>query len=117
MRGPPACPQIPDQISKTFQARRFAESPGLKIVVLAETKPITPTDLRRPSAQQVGAPEPAPVRTRITRELRLRVIGRYTSTAISAQDCAEEFGIAKATVLRILKEGGVPVRPQGQRLT
>ncbi len=41
MRGPPACPQIPDQISKTFQARRFAESPGLKIVAGAGFEPAT----------------------------------------------------------------------------
>lgn len=55
-------------------------------------------------------------RTRVTGKHRQQVIDLYRAGR-SALDVAEQTGLAKTTVLRILKEASVPVRKQGRRLT
>lgn len=84
--------------------------------VLAETKTITRTVAAEASARPV-APLKVVSRTRITNSLRQHVIERYQQGQMSAQGVGEEFNLAKSTVLRILKEAGVDIRPQGRRLT
>jgi len=55
-------------------------------------------------------------RTRVTMKLRDSVVGAYTS-GLSAAEVAESTGIAKSTVLRILRASDVAIRPRGRRLT
>lgn len=91
--------------------------PGLNFVVLAEAKIITRAVPPETSARRRDEQPRTSSRTRVTNDLRRQVITRYQSGSCSAQACADEFAIAKATVLRILKQAGVSVRPQGQRIT
>lgn len=86
-------------------------------VVLAEAKIITRAVPPETSARRRDEQPRTSSRTRVTNDLRRQVITRYQSGSCSAQACADEFAIAKATVLRILKQAGVSVRPQGQRIT
>lgn len=57
---------------------------------------------------------PSPRRTGVTNRLREDVVGRYRRGETS-REVAEGLGIAKTTVLRVLTEAGVEVRPQGVR--
>ena len=50
----------------------------------------------------------------MTSELRGKIITRYRSGE-SSLEVAEGLGMAKTTVLRILKEAGVKIRPHGVR--
>jgi hypothetical protein len=54
---------------------------------------------------------------RVTDSPRQHVIRRYTPENISVKAVGNEFGLAKSSVLRILKQSDVHIRPQGQRLT
>lgn len=54
-------------------------------------------------------------RQRITQSVRDEVVHRYVSENQTALEIAEECGIGKTTVLKILRDGGVPVRPRGQK--
>lgn len=71
------------------------------------------------SASSAGARDhfvgpPSSDRTRVTDQLRAEAVARYrqggTSRAVAA-----ELGIAKSTVLSILQQAGVAVRPRGVR--
>lgn len=53
-------------------------------------------------------------RIRVTDKLRADVIRRYQAGETS-REVAAETGASKATVLAILKEAGVPMRPSGAR--
>jgi len=83
-------------------------------VVLAQVKSNTLRHSSTPSGRPIRT---RPTRVRVTNELRRQVTARYQAGAVSAQTCADEFDISKGTVLRILKEAGVAVRPQGRRIT
>ena len=48
--------------------------------------------------------------------MRGEVVELYASS-LSALAVADQFGIGKSTVLKILKQQGSPVRPRGRRLT
>ena len=54
-------------------------------------------------------------RRRITQPLRDEVVRRYVSENQTALEIAEECGIGKSTVLRILKTADVTVRRQGEK--
>lgn len=80
---------------------------------------VAPTPVRR--TEEIEAPEssryvapPGPRRTRMTAELQAEVVARYQSGETS-REVAEACGIAKSTVLRILKDADVKVRPRGVR--
>ena len=57
---------------------------------------------------------PARQRRRITAKLRADVVEAYESGQTSRQ-AAEELALGRTTVLRILKEAGVRVRPPGRK--
>jgi DNA invertase Pin-like site-specific DNA recombinase len=57
---------------------------------------------------------PPQKRRRLTARLRAEVVEAYQSGQTSRQ-VAERFSIGKATVLKILKEAGATVRPQGRK--
>jgi hypothetical protein len=57
---------------------------------------------------------PGPRRARITTELRAEVVARYQRGETSRQ-VSGTCGIAKSTVLAILKSEGIAVRPRGSR--
>lgn len=63
------------------------------------------------------SPRPTPRRRRITESLRQAVIQHYTRENMGAQAVGDELELAKSTVLRILKQADVDIRPQGRRLT
>jgi hypothetical protein len=66
-----------------------------------------------PESSRYAAP-PGPRRTRVTSALRAEVVHRYArgkSSAVVAESC----GIAKSTVLKILRAEGTKVRPWGKR--
>lgn len=69
---------------------------------------------RPPQAWHAATPPSA--RSRITHVQRRRVVKLYTG-GLSALAVAEEVGLAKSSVLSILKREGVEVRPQGQRMS
>lgn len=104
-----------DQISKAFRLGD-PRSPSLKLVVLAETKIITRSSGDAPSARAASS-RPATGRRRITESLRQQVIQCYTRENMGAQAVGDELGLAKSTVLRILKQGDIDIRPQGVRIT
>lgn len=87
------------------------------VVVLAQAKTNTLRPRLQSSARSTDQLSKPTVRTRVTDKLRQQVVNRYQAGNISAQAVAEELGIGKATVLRILKQADVPVRPHGQRIT
>lgn len=84
------------------------------MVVLARLNSNTAVSLR-PSTARLRV-RPPTGRTRVTAKHRQRVVDLYL-TGRSALDVAEEMGLGKTTVLRILKEAAVLVRKQGRRLT
>ncbi|WP_163911080.1 helix-turn-helix domain-containing protein [Mycolicibacterium aubagnense] len=53
-------------------------------------------------------------RRRITPQLRTQVVEAYEFGQTSRQ-VAETCGVGRSTVLKILKDAGVAVRPQGQK--
>jgi hypothetical protein len=53
-------------------------------------------------------------RTRVTSRLRAEVVRRYEAGAPS-REVAEELGIGKATVLKVLRTEGVQLKPMGAR--
>lgn len=57
---------------------------------------------------------PSPKRRRITAQLRTAVVEAYESGRTS-REVAEELNIGRSTVLKILKQAGATVRPQGQK--
>ena len=57
---------------------------------------------------------PGPRRTRVTSALRAEVVDRYAKGESSAE-VAESCGIAKSTVLRILRLEGAEIRPWSMR--
>ncbi|QQM51881.1 helix-turn-helix domain-containing protein [Rhodococcus pyridinivorans] len=63
-----------------------------------------------------GISERRPFRSRITARTRAEAIELYNS-GLSALDVAEQLGVGKSTVLKILKHEGVTVRPRGKRIT
>ncbi len=74
--------------------------------------------------EQVGGPVREPAtggraildgrRTRMTDRLEQQIVELY-GHGWSSRSVARELGVAKATVLRVLKAAGVQVRPQGLR--
>ncbi len=58
------------------------------------------------------ASPPGPRRARVTLELRLKAIKLYEAGKTS-RGVAEDCGCSKATVLKILKDAGVVIRPTG----
>ena len=68
----------------------------------------------QPTAGEPGYyPAPAgPRRVRVTDRLRADVVSRYQAGETS-RVVAEETGASKATVLKILAEAGVQIRPTG----
>ena len=62
----------------------------------------------------VGVPSTTPQRRRITVGLRADVVEAYESGQTSRR-VAEELALGRTTVLKILKDAGVPVRPQGRK--
>ncbi|MBY6349821.1 helix-turn-helix domain-containing protein [Rhodococcoides corynebacterioides] len=84
------------------------------MVVLASAKANTPrTTDQRPDQVR---PEHRRVRSRITERVRQEAVELYMS-GISAVEVAERLDLGKSTVLRILKQADVAIRPQGPRLT
>lgn len=89
------------------------------LVALAATMP-NPAPASAPAAQ----PEPADdryasstraqPRLRVTKQLRVQVVEHYRQ-GLSSLEVAEVLGIAKSTVLRVLKSEGEAVRPWGVR--
>jgi len=63
------------------------------------------------SARLVSPPRQ---RRRLTARLRAAVVEAYEAGQTSRQ-VAEELGLGRSTVLGILKDAGVAVRPQGQK--
>ncbi len=53
-------------------------------------------------------------RQRLTATLRADVVGYYTK-GMATRQVAAMVGIGRTTVLKILKDAGVAVRPQGGR--
>jgi hypothetical protein len=102
-----------DQISNAFRPGD-PRSPSLKFVVLAQATPNIPARLL-PTSGRLQTADPGS-RIRVTERLRQQVIERYGRGDISALGVGEELGLSKAAVLRILKQAGVTVRAQGQRL-
>jgi hypothetical protein len=70
-------------------------------------------DVEVVESSRYAAP-PGPRRVRITPEIRAEVVSRYQGGESSRQ-VAEAFGIAKSTVLNILRSESADVRPQGVR--
>lgn len=90
---------------------RFVSNLGPDLVALAQIKINTPHRLRPPSDRlRIG---PSSARTRVTAKHRTSIVELYVG-GMSALAVAEEVGVAKATVLRILRQGGVGIRPQGR---
>jgi len=90
--------------------------PGL-LVVLAKVNLNTRGQGSEPSdhpASGLGSPR---VRARLTDRLRAQIIAYYEQGNVSALETAQQFGVGKSTVLRILRDGGADVRPHGKRLT
>jgi DNA invertase Pin-like site-specific DNA recombinase len=58
-------------------------------------------------------PSPVPQRRRITARLRAEVVEAYESGKTSRQ-IAEELALGRTTVLKILNNAGMTVRPQGR---
>jgi len=58
---------------------------------------------------------PRPAKHRVTDRDRRQIEDLYVS-GLSSLDVAERVGVGKATVLSVLRERGVAIRPQGRRL-
>ncbi len=84
------------------------------MVVLVQTNSNTRSTLAPPSDRLKV--RPAATRTRVNRKHRAKVVELYVS-GMSAPAVSDDMGLGKATVLRILKESGVPIRPRGGRIT
>ena len=69
-------------------------------------------------ASEVNRPgsfsSPLRQRRRLTERLRAEVIAAY-EFGLTSRQAAERFGVGKATVLKILNEAGVTIRPQGRK--
>lgn len=85
------------------------------LVVLAETKIITRRSADEASARP-ASPRPIAGRRRVTESLRQQVVQHYTRDNLGAQAVGDELGLAKSTVLRILKQAQVDIRPRGRRI-
>lgn len=94
----------------------LSADPDFRLVVLAETKIITRASVFEASARPARS-RPSPGRRRITESLRQQVIQHYARGNVGAQAVGDELGLAKSTVLRILKQADIDIRPQGHRLT
>ena len=70
-------------------------------------------DVPAPVMSRYAVPE-GPRRSRVTTALRADVVARY-QRGESSRQAAEGCGVAKSTVLKILRSEGVEVRPWGVR--
>jgi hypothetical protein len=86
------------------------------LVVLGRVNLNTRRSVNPPSARTSTSAKPKG-RTRITTRLRADVVEYYSGGNVSALQAAEQFGLGKSTVLKILKEADVSVRKHGQRLS
>ena len=87
------------------------------LVVLAKVNFNTARQMSKPSEHEDSSQVSTRARARLTARLRLQIVEHYQSGTVSALETAERFGVGKSTVLRILRDAGVEVRPQGRRLT
>lgn len=92
----------------------FIEIPA-SLVVLSRVNLNTPRQRRKPS--DGSSERRVPAKQRITQSLRRKIVTYYESGNVSAQQAAEEHGVGKSTVLKILREAGAEVRPHGRRIT
>lgn len=81
------------------------------LVVLASLKLNIPVTRPAPSTLPRV---PVPVRRRVGQWDRDEIVRLYES-GLSSRAVAQRVGIAKSSVLRILKEAGVEMRPRGVR--
>ena len=98
-----------------IEARRRLTS--IYSVVLAKVNFNTARQMPKPSEHDQPIQESTRVRTRLTPKLRKQIVEHYQLGTFSALETAEHFGVGKSTVLRILRDAGAEVRPQGRRLT
>ena len=86
----------------------------ITLVVLASTKPNTLKVVEKSSERRQSAQ--SGFRSRITLRMQSEVVELYAS-GLSALAVSEQLHIGKTTVLKILKQQGTVVRPQGRRLS
>jgi Helix-turn-helix domain of resolvase len=91
-------------------------SNDLLLVVLTRLNLNTRSKGIRGSAADATPPRVRP-RRRVTQTLREQVVAMYQKGGVSALQVAQELGLGKSTVLRILHDSGHVVRSQGRRLT
>lgn len=79
------------------------------VVVLARTNPNTLSPLSMPSVRPMKS---RPDRVRVSKVVRNRAVVLYQH-GHSTRSVGAQLGLAKSTVLGILKDAGVPLRPRG----
>lgn len=86
--------------------------PRSRLVALSQLT-INPGVKSGPRADRLRAPQPAmSAHRRITRSTKDQVVRLY-ERGIDSLNVAKQVGVAKSTVLRVLHERGVNVRPRG----
>lgn len=67
-----------------------------------------------PANDRYASPARGRLRVTVTKQLATEIVEHYRQ-GLSSQDVADVLGIAKSTVLRVLRLVGEPVRPWGVR--